>query len=563
MPKIIVSYRRSDSSASAGRVYDHLLSHFGEGSVFMDVDAIPFGTDFRTHIRSELLLSDILLAVIGPRWLGPGPDGRNRIDDEADPVRVEVETALRHGLTIVPVLIDGAGMPGAGQLPEPIRALAFLNAAPVDMGRDFRAHMDRLSRSLAHILTQRREGEQAAASTPDPVTEPSRPAGRPSSPERPPNPPLQSPAGRARPWPMIGAAAALLLTVGAGTVGWRIWDKRAEAAPAAPATSVAATTARAPDSAPVAPARVETVARTEAPPRVETPAPAGTPAPVETPARAETPPPAERVAKVSPPQPEAQRPKSAGSFAWYELWTTNASAAQTFYRSVIGWDARTAGQGDAAYTTLLAGGQVPVAGLATLPAATVAQGARPNWVGYVTVDDVDSSTAQVRQLGGTVYRAPADIPGVGRYALVADPQGAMIVLFKGSVEMPAGPATTRAVGYAGWRELQATDRDAAFDFYAKLFGWARTEASDVTSAGYQLFSAGAGPIGGIRSKPANMPLPFWTYYFQVDSVSAAASRAQAAGGTIINPPQQVQGGIWIVQGVDPQGATFALMSPQR
>lgn len=131
MPKIIVSYRRQDSAATAGRIYDHLVNHFGEGAIFMDVDAIPFGTEFRTHIQAELLASDILLAVIGPNWFARSPDGRNRIDDEADPVRVEVETALRNGITIVPILIDDTPMPGASQLPEALREFAFLNAAPI------------------------------------------------------------------------------------------------------------------------------------------------------------------------------------------------------------------------------------------------------------------------------------------------------------------------------------------------------------------------------------------------------------------------------------------------
>ena len=146
--KIIVSYRRSDSSATAGRIYDRLVSQFGQGSVFMDVDAIPFGTDFRSHIKSALLGSDIVLAIIGPNWLGPLSDGTRRIDDEADPVRVEVETALANGITVVPVLIDGTPMPGSNQLPEPLKPLAFLNAAPVDMGRDFRLHADRLVTAL-------------------------------------------------------------------------------------------------------------------------------------------------------------------------------------------------------------------------------------------------------------------------------------------------------------------------------------------------------------------------------------------------------------------------------
>jgi len=148
MSKIIVSYRRSDSAAITGRIFDRLVDRYGEESVFMDIDRIPFGTDFRHHIQDALRDADILLAIVGPTWLGKTPDGRARILDEADPVRVEIETALKQGLTVIPVLVDNAPMPGAADLPESIRDFAYINAAPIDTGRDFRQHMERLTRSI-------------------------------------------------------------------------------------------------------------------------------------------------------------------------------------------------------------------------------------------------------------------------------------------------------------------------------------------------------------------------------------------------------------------------------
>src|SRR5262245_10774924 len=152
MSKIIISYRRADSAATAGRIFDRLAGHYGDDAVFMDVDKIPFGTDFREHIRTVLAGGDILLAVIGPSWLGQAADGTSRIKDEADPVRVEIETALRQKTRIIPVLVEGASMPGVAVLPDGLRALAYLNAAPVDVGRDFRAHMDRLIRSIDEVI---------------------------------------------------------------------------------------------------------------------------------------------------------------------------------------------------------------------------------------------------------------------------------------------------------------------------------------------------------------------------------------------------------------------------
>jgi TIR domain len=152
MSKIIVSYRRSDSAAITGRIFDRLVDRYGEESVFMDIDRIPFGTDFRHHIQDALRGADVLLAVIGPSWLGKTADGKSRIIDEADPVKVEIEAALKQGLTVIPVLVDNATMPGAADLPESIRDFAYINAAPIDTGRDFRQHMDRLTRSIDGII---------------------------------------------------------------------------------------------------------------------------------------------------------------------------------------------------------------------------------------------------------------------------------------------------------------------------------------------------------------------------------------------------------------------------
>src|SRR5262245_11975848 len=152
MSRIIISYRRADSAAIAGRIFDRLSSHYGDESVFMDIDKIPFGTDFREHIRKVLLDGDILLAVIGPNWIGKTADGSSSVSDEADPVRLEIETALRQKTTVIPVLVDGATMPSSAELPESMRDLAYINAAPLDVGRDFRQHMDRLIRSIDTLL---------------------------------------------------------------------------------------------------------------------------------------------------------------------------------------------------------------------------------------------------------------------------------------------------------------------------------------------------------------------------------------------------------------------------
>src|SRR5262249_34203228 len=121
-------------------------------SVYMDVDNIPFGTDFREHIDKALSEGDVVVAVIGPKWLGSVRGRKPRIFDQTDPVRVEIETSLRRGITILPILVDGANMPKPEDLPESISKLAFHNAATVDAGRDFHQHMERVIRSMDLLL---------------------------------------------------------------------------------------------------------------------------------------------------------------------------------------------------------------------------------------------------------------------------------------------------------------------------------------------------------------------------------------------------------------------------
>ncbi len=150
-PKIIVSYRRADS-AMAGRIFDRLVQRFGKESLFIDIDNIPFGGDFRKHIDDALKTSDLLIALVGPKWLGASKRGTARIMQEADPVRVEIETALRRDIPILPVLIDGAKIPAPDQLPESVRDFAYRNAAEVVSGRDFDVHVDRLIKAIEQIL---------------------------------------------------------------------------------------------------------------------------------------------------------------------------------------------------------------------------------------------------------------------------------------------------------------------------------------------------------------------------------------------------------------------------
>jgi hypothetical protein len=152
MPKIMISYRRLDSDAIAGRIRDRLTNHYGEEAIFMDIDSIPLGIDFRQHVQNALSQSDLVIAVVGPKWLGARHRGRPRITEDTDPVRIEIETTLQRGVRLIPVLVNHATMPRPSDLPQSLEQFAYHNAAAIDAGRDFHQHMDRLIRSIDEIL---------------------------------------------------------------------------------------------------------------------------------------------------------------------------------------------------------------------------------------------------------------------------------------------------------------------------------------------------------------------------------------------------------------------------
>jgi len=248
---------------------------------------------------------------------------------------------------------------------------------------------------------------------------------------------------------------------------------------------------------------------------------------------------------------------SHGCFVWYELTTTNPEAAKAFYADVVGWSTRDASMPGAAYT-LFTAGEDPVAGLLGLAAEARKMGAQPRWTGYVGVDDVDAATDRLKRLGGTVYVPPTDVPDVSRFSVVADPQAATLALVKGLNSGQQQPAALAMPGHVGWHELSAVDWEKALAFYGELFGWQKVDADVGESGTYLLFSAGGQTIGGMSTKPATVPMPFWLYYFNVGDLDAAAKRVKAGGGKILEGPIEARGDNRIARCTDPQGAMFAL-----
>ncbi len=247
-----------------------------------------------------------------------------------------------------------------------------------------------------------------------------------------------------------------------------------------------------------------------------------------------------------------------GKFSWYELMTSDTKAAGKFYSDVVGWTTQEMPSGiGPAYTTFNIG-TVGIAGMLTIPGHTA-------WVGYIAVDDVDAHVEKIVEAGGKLFRPPTDIPEMLRFAVLSDPQGAAIVVFTPHPGMPTperpAPPTP---GTIGWHELYTSDLEGATDFYNKLFGWTKLSDMDMGPMGtYRLFDEGdQKPMGdgGMMTKPPHIPNSCWGFYFSVDSIKSAVARVEAGGGKVLNGPMQVPGGGWIINGQDPQGAMFSLVS---
>ncbi|MDB5445586.1 MAG: Glyoxalase/bleomycin resistance protein/dioxygenase [Phenylobacterium sp.] len=252
-----------------------------------------------------------------------------------------------------------------------------------------------------------------------------------------------------------------------------------------------------------------------------------------------------------------------GRFIWYELLTSDPAAAKRFYGDVVGWSFQDMPMEGMTYTILetAGAGQGGVGGLMAIPDEAKARGVPPNWSGYVAVDDTDAMAGKIKAAGGKIVRPPEDIPGVGRFAVVTDPHGAVFeIMTPQPTDQPREPPPPKTLGTAGWRELYAGDPEADLGFYAAMFGWTKEGVHDMGPMGtYLLFGTPDGVTGGMMKKPDQVPTPCWVYYFRVGDIEAAAGRVKAGGGQLIMGPVEVPSGDWVLQGSDPQGAVFALI----
>ncbi|MDE2874376.1 MAG: VOC family protein [Gemmatimonadota bacterium] len=244
--------------------------------------------------------------------------------------------------------------------------------------------------------------------------------------------------------------------------------------------------------------------------------------------------------------------KPLGRFSWHEIMTTDTDAARDFYPKITGWGTSMWDGGEMPYEMWM-NGEMPVGGLMDLPAPDVP----PCWLAYVSTPDLDATMAKVRDLGGSIMGEMA-VPEVGRFAVIADPQGGVIAVIEPEGDA-AGHDGPPELGEFSWHELATTDADAAWAFYSEVFGWEATARMDMGDMGfYQTFGGGRHPLGGIMNGPPGMPAPGWLLYVRVPDVHAAVETVKASGGQILNGPMEVPGGDTIAQCMDPQGIAFAV-----
>ncbi len=255
-----------------------------------------------------------------------------------------------------------------------------------------------------------------------------------------------------------------------------------------------------------------------------------------------------------------------GSWIWFELITDRVDAARAFYADVLGWRIDREASGASDYLMIaddagFAGGVLP------MPADMAAHGGQPQWVGYINVPDVDAALAAIVADGGTALMPATSMPGVGRFAMLTDPQGIPFYLMT-PTPPPGQPDATSTVfspdptvmGRVGWCELASPDLAASKAFYAKHMSYRFEEAMPMGPAGdYCFIDHGGDRLGGMMQRhDAAQPLR-WLFYWRVPSIAAAADRVTRAGGTILAGPHEVPGGLHILIASDPEGVGFALV----
>lgn len=267
---------------------------------------------------------------------------------------------------------------------------------------------------------------------------------------------------------------------------------------------------------------------------------------------------------------EDQRSSAHGSHIWYELMTPDPKGAKAFYDSVVGWDIDADGApGPVEYRMIKRSDGGNAGGLLRLTEEMASHGARPVWLGYVNVDEVDATVESVEQAGGKVMMPASDIPHVGRIAMVTDPQGAPFYVMKptppaGQEDKASDAFSVDQPQHVRWNELSTSDPEGAIHFYTRHFGWSQEGEMDMGEMGQYRFIQHHGVgIGAVMPKMPEMPVSLWSYYIGVDDIDRAVAAIESGGGKLLNGPMEIPGGEYALNGMDPQGAAFGLVGPRK
>lgn len=252
-----------------------------------------------------------------------------------------------------------------------------------------------------------------------------------------------------------------------------------------------------------------------------------------------------------------------GQFCWYDLITTDPAAAKRYYPALFNWKVESFpfSSPDQPYDMWSVNGNT-LGGVGKLSEQMRAKGLESHWMPSVHVNNIDETASKAMSLGGRVMAGPMDIPETGRYAVLTDPQGAMIAIFE-AIGPFGGFDGTAQMGRPSWHELMTTDYKRAFEFYSALFGWEKIEEVDMGPLGmYFEYGMKGKMFGGMYNRTPEMGgmHPFWLPYFHVKDVETSTAAATRAGGVVQTGPMKVPGGSWIVVMGDPQGAAFAMHS---
>lgn len=261
-----------------------------------------------------------------------------------------------------------------------------------------------------------------------------------------------------------------------------------------------------------------------------------------------------------------------GAFIWYELMTDDPARARDFYAAVVGWDIdaeNSVPDGAMDYRMINRGDGGFAGGVLALSQDMLANGAKPGWFGYVHVPNVDAAAAAFVEAGGAIHMGPNDMPGVGRMALISDPQGAVIYLMT-PTPPPGNPDAKSDIfdvvkaRHFRWNELWTTDQAAATALYIRTFGWTQEGAMPMGPMGDYLFiqhdGIGIGAIG--KAQPGGEGSR-WQHFVGVDDIDRACAAVSDHGGRLLGEPQQIPGGEYSVYAHDPSGATIGLVGPRK